>query len=106
HGLRHVGVGVPVEHPDLVRAVVRAVPGADAAVVDLPVHAVGRVVRGEDRADRLAGRVATVLAHHREVTDVDRTGVTRVDRLVVALDPDPGEIATHGHLILAHPGHV
>src|SRR5256885_13720793 len=60
-------VVVPVEVADLVRAVVGAVARADATVVDLAVEAVGRVVGGVDRTDRLARRVAALLAQHRRI---------------------------------------
>src|SRR5690606_22563015 len=50
----------PVEDADLVRAVVRAVARADAAIVDLTVEPVGRVIRRVDRAHRLARRVAAM----------------------------------------------
>src|SRR5439155_21993691 len=45
----------PVEEADAVGAVVAAVAGADAAVVDLQVEALVVVHDGVDRADRLAG---------------------------------------------------
>ena len=61
-----LAVPEPVEVANLVRAVVRAVARADAAVVDLHVQAVRRVVRRVHRADRLARRVAALLAHHRD----------------------------------------
>ena len=60
-----VRIGVPVENADLVRAVVRTVSRPDTAVVDLRVDAVGRVIRSEDRTDRLAGGVPAVLTNHR-----------------------------------------
>ena len=66
-----LAVAEPVEVADLVRAVVRAVARADAAVVDLHVQPVGRVVRREDRAHRLARRVAAVLAEHRHKARVE-----------------------------------
>ena len=60
----------PVEAADLVRAVVRAEPRADAAVVDHLVEPVGAVRRREHRAHVLAGRVLAVLAQHRLVHDL------------------------------------
>ncbi len=59
-------VGVEIEDPHGIGAVVAAVAGADAAVVDLAVEAVRVVVAGIDRADRLAGGIVAVLAHDRQ----------------------------------------
>ena len=56
----------PVEAAHVVRAVVAAVPRADAAVVDLPVEPLVGAVRREHRADRLARRDLAVLAEHRQ----------------------------------------
>src|SRR4051812_11755449 len=55
----------PVEVANLVRAVVAAVTRAHAAVVDLDVQAIRRMIRGIHRADRLTGCIAAVLAKHR-----------------------------------------
>ena len=52
-----------VEAADLVRAVVAAVAGADAAVVDHLVQALVAVDGGVHRADVLARRVLAVHAH-------------------------------------------
>ena len=54
-----------VEAPDLVRAVVRAEPRADAAVVDHLVQPIVAVHGGVDRAHVLAGSLLAVLAEHR-----------------------------------------
>src|SRR5207248_5671945 len=75
-------VAEPVEPPHLVRAVVRAEPRADAAVVDHLVEPVGRVHRRADRTHVLARRVLAVLAQHRHVD-------ARID---VAIDPDPRHV--------------
>src|SRR6266511_313334 len=64
-GAGRLSVVVPVEVADLVRAVVGAIARADAAVIDLPVEAVGGVIGGVHGTDRLARRVAALLAHHR-----------------------------------------
>ena len=66
-GVVPVLVEQEVEAPHLVRAVVRAVARADAAVVDHVVQAFRAVRRGADRADELAGRVLALLARHRLV---------------------------------------
>src|SRR5262245_20359895 len=103
----------PVEAPDLVGAVVRAVARADAAVVDHAVQAGRRVVRREHGADRLAGRRAALLAEHRRVAHVGvaellgvlRPGATRQQGLLagtdVALDAQPRHLARAHHLALA-----
>ena len=61
-----------VEAPHLVRAVVRAVARAHAAVVDHVVQALVAVDRRRHRAHHLAGRVLAVLAHHRLVIRLGR----------------------------------
>ncbi len=68
-----------VEAADLVRAVVRAVARADAAVVDHPVEAFVVVVGRDHRADRLARRRAAVLAQHRRVAHVDLAELLALD---------------------------
>src|SRR6185437_460020 len=57
-----LGVSEEVEPPDLVGAIVRAEPRADAAIVDHDVQALMIVVRRLDRADDLAGRVLAMHA--------------------------------------------
>src|SRR5687768_10815576 len=59
-------VAEPVEVANLLRPVVGAVARADAAVVDLDVEPVWRMVGRVDRADGLARCVAAVLAEHRD----------------------------------------
>ena len=55
-------VGLPVvKHSCAIWAVDRTISGADAAVVDLDVHTLIVVIGGEDRADRFAGSVFTML---------------------------------------------
>src|ERR1051326_7551354 len=54
----------PVEASNLVGAVVVAVPRPDATIVHLTVQALFGVVRREDRADGLAGRMVALLAAH------------------------------------------
>src|SRR5439155_4951951 len=90
-----LGVIVPVEVAHLVGTVVGAVARADAAVIDLAVQAVGRVVRGVHRAHRLAGRVAALLAQHRGHHGAD--GATPHTAGVVALDPEPAHLPASGH---------
>ena len=87
---RLVGILEEVEPADLVRAVVRAVPRADAAVVGHLVEPLGAVRRRADRADELAGGLLAVHAGHRLEVDV---GVRRVVALEVAVDPEPVHLA-------------
>ncbi len=65
----------PVEAPHLVRAVVRAEPRADAAVVDHLVQTILAVDGRVDGADVLARRLLAVLAEHR--LRGDRRGSSR-----------------------------
>src|SRR5207244_352189 len=97
-----LGVVVPVEPPDLVRAVVRAVPRPDAAVVDLLVEALGAGRGGEHGAHGLARRVAAVLAHHRLMQGF---GIL-LGAAVIPIDPDPVHDALALDLILADHRHV
>src|SRR5262249_38264700 len=92
----------PVEAADLVRAVVLAVPRADAAVVDLLVDAVAAVHGREDGTDGLAWRVVAVLAHHRLHERVRRVLGARV----IPIDADPVHLAAAPHFVLPHDGDV
>ncbi len=105
-GRRNVTEPEPVEDSDLVGAVVGAVPGPDAPVVDLGVQTLRGVVRRVDRANRLTWRVAAVLTDHGEETNVHRPGLAGVHGLVVPLHPDPVHVPPHGHLLFTHPGDV
>src|SRR5204862_2822708 len=88
----------PVEVADLVGAVVGAVARADAAVVDLPVEPVGRVIRREYGADRLARRVAALLAQHRRGDGVQWRAVLAAGE--IALDAHPAHLAMPAHQLL------
>src|SRR5262249_46303535 len=77
----------PVEAPYFVGAVVLAIAGTDAAVVDLTVEALAGVVRRKDRTYRLAGRVITLLAEHRRQVD---TRPRFAGGGEVAFDANPG----------------
>ena len=68
--LRPLGL-IEVEAPHGVGAVVGAVAGADAAVVNLDVKTLIIVVGSEYRAHGLAWRVLTVLAHYGNVPGLD-----------------------------------
>ena len=87
----------PVEAARLGRAVVGAVTGADAAVVDLLVQPLAGVHRRHHGADRLAGGVLAVLAHHRLVQHLGRVGLAAV----VAIDAQPVHLAAPARLGLA-----
>src|SRR4029453_12549220 len=86
-----------VEAPHLVRAVVRAVARADAAVVDHRVQAFRVVHGGRDRADLLARGVLALHAGHR----LERGA--RVGGLAgeVGVDAQPRHLAAAPHLVLA-----
>src|ERR1044071_4157689 len=99
---RVLGVVVPVEPPDLVWAVVGAIPRSDAAIVDLLIEALGAGRRREHRTHGLARRVAAVLAHHRLVDDVRVV----LGAAVVTVDADPVHDALALDLVLADHGHV
>src|SRR2546423_10020881 len=62
---RRLAVAEPVEVANLVWTVVRAVAGPDAAIVDLHIEPVRRVIRRVHRTHRLARCIAAVLAEHR-----------------------------------------
>src|ERR1043165_1090429 len=92
-----------VEAPNLVRAVVRAVARADAAVVDHLVEALGAVHRGVDGADALARRVLAV--HAGDGHEVDARGA--FDRAAeVCVNPEPVHLARARDLLFADDGDV
>ena len=91
-----------VEAPHLVGAVVAAVAGADAAVVDHLVQALVAVDGGVDRADVFAGRRLAV--HTRERLH-DHLGILERSR-VVAVDADPVHLAALVDVLLADGGDV
>src|SRR5512143_3037561 len=101
----------PIEVANLVRAVVRAVARADAAVVDLDVQPVGRVVRGVHRTDRLARRVAAVLTEHRYEARLEILAELSVQvAFEVALQTDPAHLAAardvEARLLIGEDGRV
>src|SRR3954468_20574470 len=99
---RVLGVVEEIEAPHLVRAVVRAVAGADAAVVDHRVQAVGGVHSRRHRADLLAGGVLALLAGHRLEHDLRLLG--RAGE--VAVHAQPVHLAAAAHLLVADDGYV
>src|SRR5262249_4021017 len=91
-----------VEAPDLVRAVVRAVAGADAAVVDHVVEAVAAVHRRRHRADHLAGGVLALHARHR-LEERPRVGGGAE---AVTVDAQPVHLAAAAGLVRDDDGDV
>src|SRR5207253_8912778 len=92
-----------------IRAVVRAVPRADAAVVDHLVQTFGTVDRGPDRTHQFAGRVLALHAEHHFVVGF---GVLEA-AAEVGVDADPVHFparidlvfADHGNVVLSLTGH-
>src|SRR5262249_23485194 len=86
-----------VETAHFVRAVVRAVPRADAAVVDHVVQTFVAVNGGAHGADDLARRVLAL--HARNGLEI---GLRIRDRTtVIGVDPDPMHLTSAQHLVLA-----
>ena len=92
-----VGVLEEIEPADFVRAIVRAIARADAAVVNLQVQPFVIVERRADRADQFAGRVFALHARHRLMAH------RRVVRLAaeISVNADPLHFAARGDLVLA-----
>src|SRR5712671_3963304 len=88
-----LAVAEPVEVANLVRTVVGAVARADAAVVDLHIEPIGRMIGRINRADRLARRISAVLTHHRDEASVEVRAAV-LSTLVIALDADPRHFTT------------
>src|SRR5215469_10871491 len=97
-----IGEQVEVEPPYFVRAVVRAVARAHAAVVDHVIQAFRTVVGGLHRADQLAGRVLALHAGHRLVVNL---GIVEA-AVVVAVDTQPVHGPAAAHLVFAHHGDI
>ena len=100
--MRVVVVLEEVETPHLVGAVVRAIAGADAAVVDHVVEALGAVHRGGDGADHLAGRLLALHAGHGLKM---HRGLLR-SAVEIAVDTNPVHLAPARDLVLADDGDV
>ena len=97
-----VGEEQEVESPYLVRAVVRAVACAHAAVIDHHVQAFRRVHRCAHRANLLARSVLAVLAGHGLEVRPRRGQVA----FKISVDAQPLHIAPDPHLLFAHHGNV
>ena len=93
--LAHVPIE-EVEAAHLVRAVVRAVPGADAAVVRHDVEPLGVVHGGVDRADRLARRLLALHAGDRLHRDLRVLGDLAVARAAERLRRRPCRRSSSG----------
>ena len=92
----------PVEAPDLVRAGVRAVARADAAVVDLEIEPFRAMHGGVDGANGSHG--ACLAVHARERLDDDRRVLVRrcrPSRREVAVDANPVHLAVALDFVLA-----
>src|SRR5690606_8346550 len=97
-----VGVIEEVEPPNLVRAIVGAIPRADAAVVHHVVQAFVGMRRGGHGTNLFARRVFALLAGH----DLeDQLGIVHIAR-EIAIEADPVHFAAAHHLFLADNGHV
>src|SRR5215471_12139727 len=88
--------------PDLERAVVGAIPRADAAVVDHIIQAFAAMRSGFHGADVFAGRVFALHTGNR-LLDGARL-ILRAD--VVAVQPQPVHFAAANHLLLADDGSI
>src|SRR5690348_5014154 len=95
----------PVEAAHLVRAIVFAVAGADAAVVDLAVESLVGVHRGEHRAYRFARCLVALLAQHRDQVHLRlRLALVRLGKK--SIDADPRHDAAVGGAFLADDGDI
>src|SRR5262249_34374708 len=95
----------PVEAARLVRAIVCAVAGAHAAIVDLLVETLIAVDCGERGANGLARSVLALLAHHGLVCDFDlfgRAGVVTVDADPVLFGARAASAAADSGRIVPH----
>jgi hypothetical protein len=80
----------PIEEPHGIRAVIGAVAGSDAAVINLNIQPFRILIGGINGADWLARSFVTVLAEHRHVLDTD----IREFPFVITVDADPMNSAT------------
>ena len=109
-GLGHGVSGIiePIEISHLVGTVRGAIARADAAVVDLGIQAIRRMVGGAHRADDLAGRRLALLAHHRQELGALLGKLLGELRALapVALDPKPVHRLALREALLAHYGQI
>src|SRR5215472_297047 len=92
-----IGVEQEVEAPHLVWAVVGAVAGAHATVVNHRIEAFGRMYRCADRTNLFARSVLTVLAGHRLEVRARRRQIA----FVVRIDAQPLHVSADPDLLLA-----
>src|SRR6476661_5458879 len=100
--LRIFRVVVPIEAAHLVRAIIRTVARANAAVVNLLVEPLRTGAGGQHRTDCLAWRVLAMLAHHRLVNAL---GIVFCPA-VIAVNADPVHDAGAFDLVFADHGNV
>ncbi len=87
----------PVEAPYLVRAVLGAKAGSDAAVVNLVVEALFGMVGGIHRAHRFARCIVAVLTHHGEKRDF-----FPAFRILITFHPKPCHFTALDNSFYAH----
>src|ERR1700733_4578223 len=97
-----IGVEQEIEPQHLVGAVVGAIAGAHAAVVDHGVEAFRRVYRSAHRANLLARSILAMLAGHRLEVGARRRQIA----LEIGVDAQPLHVAPDAHLLLAHHRNV
>src|SRR5581483_11500133 len=95
-------VAQEVKPPDLPWAVVGAIAGADAAVINHVVDPLAAVHSGVDGADQLAGSLFAVHAEH----GLEVRPRIRGTAVVVLVDAQPLHLAAHDHLVFADDGHI
>jgi hypothetical protein len=89
---------VEIEEAVVVRAGIRAIAGADAAVVDLAVQPLRCVITRVGRTDRLAGRSIALLARHGHEFHFDIGEVT----FVITLDTNPVLSSSDRRLVFSY----
>src|ERR1039457_3802595 len=110
---RHIGIQlqaerlvpfriVEIEKAHVIRAGVRALASADAAIVDLAVEALDRVIARKSGAHRLTWSCVALLAKHGHELYADVGKLT----LVISLDANPMFCAPACSLIFAHRRNV
>src|SRR5262245_47153288 len=91
-----------VEESHRVRAIVCAVSGAHASVIDLSVQSFLGMVRGIDGADRLTRSVLAMLAQHRHEAGPH----VRILAFEISLDADPVDRTTERRFVRSDGGNV
>ena len=91
----------PVEAPYFVRTVLGAKAGSDAAVVNLVVEALFRMVGGIHRAHRFARCIVAVLTHHGE-----KRNFFPAFRILITFHPQPCHFTALNNPFYAHHADV